>query len=388
MANRIASIMFLLALLIVGCSTLPAAVSTSSPGAPTALPVVESGEAAIAPASTAAASPIEVTDARGREVTLPAAPERIVVAGKASQLILHAAYLFPEARTRIIGMEQRLQRGLSMLPYVDPTYGSKSQLERDVAAEGIAPLHPDLVLLKSYLADSLGRPLEEIGIMPVYLDLETPAQFERDLRTLGMIFDDSARAEAVIAYYQERLENLAAEVSSLPEDALPKVLLLQYSERGGEVAFTIPSVDWLQTQIVRLAGGTPVWSEAAEAGGWTIVNFEQIAAWNPDQIFIVNYAGDAGVTAAALAENPEWASLQAVQQGQLYGFPGDFLSWDQPDTHWILGLEWLAITMHPGFARSIDLMQEVESFYHDLYGIEPSVIEAEIVPLINGDFSR
>ena len=45
--------------------------------------------------------------------------------------------------------------------------------------------------------------------------------------------------------------------------------------------------------MVELAGGVPVWTAAVQGGGWAVVNLEQIAAWNPDQIYVINYFGSA-----------------------------------------------------------------------------------------------
>jgi len=329
-----------------------------------------------------------LTDALGREVQFGHPPERIVVAGRTSQLLLHAAYLFPEASERIVAMEQRIQRDNSMLPLVDPAFERKMQLERDVGAEGIAPARPDVVLLKSYLADEMGPTLDVLGLTQVYLDLETPEQFRRDIRMLGDLFADSARAETVLEFYESRLDLLAGRLADLAQNDRPDVLLLQYTDRGGEVAFSVPSTEWLQTEMVRLAGGNPVWTEAAAGGGWTIVNFEQIAAWNPDMIFVVYYPSDPTLIVETLKADAAWGALQAVRDEQIHAFCGDFLSWDQPDTHWILGLEWLARRMQPERFADLDLRAEAEAFYGQLYGVDQATFEMRIAPLLNVEECR
>lgn len=329
---------------------------------------------------------VALTDGLGRELTFETHPERIAVAGRAAQLLLYSVYLFPEADERIVAMEQRMQRDMSMIPLVDANFEEKVQFERDVGAEGIAPVQPEAVLMKSYLADSLGTPLETLGITPVYFDLETPEQFFRDLKSLGALFGNPERAESIQDYYQARLDNLEELLEGLDEAERPKVLLLQYSDRGGEVAFNVPSASWLQTEMVKLAGGEPVWLEAAQGGGWTVVNIEQIAAWDPDMIFIVNYFEDPSEVVADLQADPTWSILRAVQGGMMYAFPGDYLSWDQPDPRWILALQWLASRIQPERTASLDIHEEFFSFYQELYELESEVIEKEIVPLLSGDF--
>jgi len=117
------------------------------------------GETAISPEPVPSleveVSPAAVlTDGLGREIVLDRLPERVVVAGRAAQLILHAAFFFDEADARVVAMEQRTQRNASMLPLVDSGFAEVIQLERDASTEAIAVADPDVVLLKSYLADA------------------------------------------------------------------------------------------------------------------------------------------------------------------------------------------------------------------------------------------
>jgi iron complex transport system substrate-binding protein len=333
--------------------------------------------------NTPPAAPL--TDALGREIVLDQLPERVVVAGRAGQLILHAAFFFDEADRRVVAMEQRTQRKATMLPLVDSAYADVIQLDRDASAEAIAAAQPDVVLLKSYLADSLGASLEALGLTTLYLDLETPEQFFRDVRVLGALFGNPERAEQVLAFYQERLDRVSHAVATVPEGERPRVLLLQYTDQGVEVAVNIPAAAWLQTNLVEMAGGEPVWREAA-GSGWTVVDFEQVAAWDPDCIFVVYYAGDPMPAVDTLRSDANWAALRAVRDGHLLGFPGDFVSWDQPDSHWILGLEWLASRLLPEGAFSIDLEAEMQAFYAELYGLDKATVEGQIVPLLNGDY--
>jgi iron complex transport system substrate-binding protein len=326
-----------------------------------------------------------LTDGLGREIVLDELPERVVIAGRAAQLILHAAFFFEEADARVVAMEQRTQRGVSMMPLVDSAYADTIQLERDASAEAIAAARPDAVLLKSYLADSLGAPLESLGLTTIYLDLETPGQFFRDVRVLGAVFGNPERAEEVLAFYQERLDLVARAVATIPAEKRPRVLLLQYTDRGGEVAVNVPPAEWLQTTLVELAGGEPVWLDAA-GSSWTVVGLEQIAAWDPDYVCVIYYGGDPTPAAEALRADSGWGALRAAREGHLLGFPGDFVSWDQPDPRWILGLEWLANRLLPDGSFSFNARSEMQAFYEELYGLDQTAFETEVLPLLNGDY--
>ena len=373
-------------LFLAACSPATANPDQTPAGEAPSTPTVES--TVLEENMVAKPTDITLTDASGKELSFSAPPERLVFAGRASQILIHAAYLFPEAIDRVAGMEQRSQRGTSMLPLIDPKYEEKTQFERDAAAEQIAPVHPDAVLMKTYMAERLGDPLEQLDIPVIYLDLETPDQFFRDVESLGALFDNPERAEEVKSFYQARLDQVETALTGLKLEDRPSVLLIQYDTRSGEVAFNVPSANWLQTVLVELAGGEPVWTEAVTSGGWTVVNFEQIAAWDPDLIIVVNYFDDPGIAVGELRQDPKWQALRATQEDNIFAFPGDYLSWDQPDTRWILGLQWLATKIQPDRFESLDLLDEVKTFYEEMYGLDAETFEAEVLPLITGDLDK
>ena len=89
--------------------------------------------------------------------------------------------------------------------------------------------------------------------------------------------------------------------------------------------------------------------------GWTTVNFEQIAVWNPDKIFVVAYKMPVDDAVEAIQNDANWQALKALQMGEVYAFPGDYFSWDQPDTRWVLGLNWLASKIQPGLFPGMDM---------------------------------
>ena len=235
------------------------------------------------------------------------------------------------------------------------------------------------------MADQLGEPLEQLSLPVIYLDLETPEAFYLDLEVLGKVFDNPARAEELTNYYQSRVSKVEQLVSGVSEDQKPTVLVIKYSDSGGETAFSVPPITWLQTRLVEIAGGYPAWKELDGGGGWVVVNIEQIAAWDPDIVFLIEYSGNAPEIKQNIINNPILSNLRAVKNDQLFAFAYDFYSWDQPDTRWILGLQWLATKIHPDLTRDIDILVEVNSFYAELYGMDQDTIDTEVLPRLSGD---
>ena len=327
--------------------------------------------------------PLEITDSTGHIVLLESLPERIAIAGKATVMVQDTVFLFQEATTRLVAIEDRNQSAYRFLPLVDPSFEEKEIFQLNVGPEQIAAVQPDLVIMKSFMAEQLGEPLELLDIPVIYLDLETTEAFYQDVETLGQVFGAEQRAEEINRYYQERVGLVEALVSSAESN--PRVLILQHSDRDGEVAFNVPPVSWLQTRMVEISGGEPIWRDLDAGGGWIVVNLEQIAAWDPDQIYIIDYAGKAETVKEELLNNEIWGNLAAVQNDQLYAFAYDLYSWDQPDTRWILGLQWLATKIHPDLTAEIDILEEVNSFYSELYFMDQDTIDREIIPSLKGD---
>jgi len=338
-------------------------------------------QASLTPSSSSA-----ITDALNRPLSFTKPPERIVVAGKGAGLLIDALYLFPQASSRLVTLVSGVQKFQEFLGLMDPNLTDKLVLAGDAGPEQIAAAKPDVVVMKSYLSGGLGQSVERLGIPVVYLDLETPEQYLRDLQTLGALFGDLQRAESLRSLYGEQLQTVEDALNTMAEADKPKVLVLTYSQQGGATAFQVPPMSWMQTQVVELAGGNPVWSEAADSGGWVTVNLEQIAVWNPDHIFLISYSQDTSQIRKTLAEQPSWQTLKAVQSGHFYGFPADFISWDQPDPRWILGLSWMTSKLQPERFSNPDPFQKIEDFYRLAYNLEGITVREKILPRITGDF--
>ena len=390
MKSKLLVSLIILSMFLVSC-TVPATPAT--PPAPTVpeVPTVAPTDAPApskpeTPAATQAASTaFTLTDALGREVKFEKAPERIVLTGKALFMVADAIYLFPEAGERIAGYASTAQGSSSFIPLIDPKAKDKEVLDGQAGPEQVAAVKPDVVILKSYLAEKVGKPIEALGIPVVYIDFETPEQYQRDLNTLGTLFQNQDRAKEVASYFASETEKLQQATAALTQEQKPKTLLVYYNSKDGAVAFNVPPMNWMQTTIVELAGGDPVWKDAATGNGWNKVTLEQIAAWNPENIFVISYAKPVDEVVATLKADSQWQALEAVKNGKLYGFATDIYSWDQPDVRWILGAKWLAVKLHPDLFKDVDMVKETQSFYQQLYGIDAAQFEKDILPLMKLD---
>jgi iron complex transport system substrate-binding protein len=311
---------------------------------------------------------------------------RVVTCGKAHYLVLDALYMFPEASESVVAFGTSSQYGENFISLLDPGARERALLAPDPGVEEILAHNPGTVVLKSYLKNSLGRRLEELDVSVLYVDLESPEKFSQDITAIGRLFGNPQRSEALNSYFTENLHQVQNVSREIPESEKPETLLLYYGTRSGTASFNVPPVQWLQTRLVQWAGGNPVWFEAASGSGWQQISFEQIAAWDPEVILLVSYHSPVDEVKEKLLSDPKWLQLGAVRAGKLFAFPADYLSWDQPDPRWVLGLHWLSGKLHPQRVSAAGLESKVVEFFGFLYGIPGEQIERVILPMIKGDY--
>ena len=82
-------------------------------------------------------------------------------------------------------MKRAVRHLENFITLVDENIESKYTLEKGASAEQIAPVEPDLVILKSSVKEDLGDQLETIGIPVVYINFETVDEIYRDILIHG-----------------------------------------------------------------------------------------------------------------------------------------------------------------------------------------------------------
>lgn len=316
------------------------------------------------------------------------AARRIVQAGSAAFIVQDALYMFPEAPLWVQAVSDGNQGNGMLAQDMDGRIGGsadgKPVLPRKANTESIAALRPDTVVLKHYLKGSTGEALEQMGLPVLYVNLESPEAWLSDILRLGELFGNERRAMELQGMFQKRMDTVETALSGLKEEEKPRVLFLYWSVRDGTAAVNVPPENWMQTRLVKMAGGIPVWIGAKLGKRWTRVNLEQIAAWNPDEIIVAAYHIPAASALEEIYSDSSWALLEAVQKGRVRAMPADYHSWDQPGAAWILGLQWLASIWHPERFPDMNMKEEVASFYSDFFSRDGAFLENHVLPRLSG----
>lgn len=354
MKKRVLSLVLLSALLLQLLAGCAAGEPESVPPSPeTAQPAVTEPSKP-AEAQPAQAGPITVTDQAGREVTLEAPAEKIV----SCYYLVTASLLTLGQKDKIAGIEMKADtRELYKLcaPEFLELPGVGSGKETNI--EAIAALEPDLVLLPSKQVEAADT-LAGLGIPTAVVEPETYEAFNGLLTMLGTLCGCQREAEALISYYDgivDRVTGLTAGVER-PCVYLCGSASYLHSCAGG----------MYQREMIEMAGGSCVSAEL-EGTRWANISAEQLAAWDPEVIFAVQYAEYA---LDDIRNDNALAGIKAVAEDRLYMVPSQIEAWDYPQPSSILGLLWMTHILHPDLVAEEDYVKEAQQFYQTYFGIE------------------
>ena len=266
-------------------------------------------------AAPALAFPVTVKSCN-REVTFDAAPARAI----SNDVNLTEMMLVLGLRDRMVGytgvsgwktLDEEMRAGIAELPELSAKYPTR---------EVLAGAEPDFFFAGWNYGMKVGgevtpETLEPLGIKTYELtescihigpkDKSSMQDMYVDILNLGRIFGVEPKAEALVAGYKARLEEVTAGIDR------SKPLRVFVYDSGEETPFTAGRYA-MPTAMIEAAGGENIMADLEKS--WATVAWEPVVDRNPEVIVIVNY-GD--VTAeqkiAFLEGNPAFAGIDAVK---------------------------------------------------------------------------
>jgi iron complex transport system substrate-binding protein len=253
--------------------------------------------------------PKVLIDQTGRPVVLPQKPTRIVSVTLATDEIL-LALVEP---SRLIGVtylaaDERLSnmtQEAAAIPY---------KVQAD--PEQIISLQPDLVFVASFLRGEFIRLLQAAGLVLFqFQEYDSIAEIEQNIRLIGQVVGEEAKADALVATMQARLQALAERLRLIGNR--PRVL---YWGSHGYTAGRMTSMD----ELITYAGGENL---AATYGiiGSVNLSAEQVLAMNPQVIVsgTLDHGAQPGLPLALM--HPALQGTDALQHGRVYTIPSRYL---------------------------------------------------------------
>ena len=276
-------------------------------------------------------STITITDAFGREVTIPDNPQKIAVSGSGS--MRYFVYLDVDLdRVAAVDFQDSslFTRANELRPYLlaNPAIKNRAELGSAMAvvdSEKLLASGAEVLFMggasssRIEVADEI---TEKTGIPVVMFyvgDYVTKGdQIRETFRMLGKILHKDQRAEEIIAYFRSVEDDLRNRTANISDTGKPTVYVCGVSYNGAHGADgTDPNyLPFTLLGAKNVAAGIGETSQT----GYAKVAKEQILAWDPDMIFV-----DLGTLTAAesgaIAEfrsDASYQGLSAVENGEVY----------------------------------------------------------------------
>ena len=173
-------------------------------------------------------------------------------------------------------------------------------------------LNPDLVLGLQTAHRQLQTELESQGIRFILVNPLTVEGAIADIARIGEVLGVHAVAERLVSVLAARLSAVDTGVSKIAGESRQTASRILDMEDG---RFHVAGPLSFQYDIISRAGGQNVTCSKKEA--YPKITLSELREWNPQVIFSCGFDLN---TIAAIADKPEWRSLQAVQSGNVFTF--------------------------------------------------------------------
>lgn len=321
-------------------------------------------------ACAGAADTVVYVDSTGREVEIPAAIERVASSGPMTQVALLT--IAPERMVNISSempeiVAKYMPDYIPALPGLGQFYGKASNLN----LEGLIVADPQIIVDLGDLRDSTAGDMDGIqaqtGVPTVFIEARIES-FGETYRALGALLGKEEEAEALARYCDETWREIAEKAATIPED---ERLRVYYGI--GENGLTTTHSGATHSLVINTIGAVNVIGDDGNMASTVEVSLENIIAGDPD---VILFAAE-GDPYTLIPGDAAWASLRAVQAGEIYEIPEGPYSWfgTPPSINRLLGLKWLGNLLYPEI-YDYDMVAEVQAFYALFYHYDLSEAEA------------
>ena len=283
------------------------------------------------PASTspsAVAYPLTLTDDAGRQVTLPAEPERIVSLAPSNTEIVCAL----DACDRLVGVTDFDDYPAEVADIADVVIFAVVDIELVVDAD------PDLILAagNELTPSAVITELTDLGYPVLVLYPESLDEVLENIELIGEAINARDQAAALTAEMEDRVQAVTEAVGGATR---PRTF---YEVGVFEGAIYTAGEDSFLASVITVAGGDPITGDPLT----TSIALEDLLVADPELIVLGDAAYDPSVTPEAVAARQGWGAISAVQNGRVAVMLEDPVV-TRPGPRIVDGLEALARAIHP-----------------------------------------
>ncbi|WP_189016661.1 ABC transporter substrate-binding protein [Paenibacillus marchantiophytorum] len=277
------------------------------PAAVTKAPEKVSSTAAATATPQAAASGPRVIKYGGKEYTVPAKAERVVITGSLESM--EDALLLDVKPVGAITVSGKFPALFA--PITEKAEGVGEKIQPNL--ETIVKLKPDVILMSTKFPAETVEKVSKIG--PTIPVSHIATDWENNLLLLGDLTGKQDKAKQVLDTYKKDAAALKTKIGPVLKDK--KVLALRV--RAGSL-FIYPEDVFFNPSIYAELGAT-VPNEVKQAKAQQNISLEKLSEMNPDYLFIQfseEENKDTPKVFDELKNNPIFKSINAVKKDQLY----------------------------------------------------------------------
>lgn len=355
---------------------------------------------------SAMASTRTVVDMRGKKVTIPASPKRVITlddgfsAGVMTSLGVQDAIIalgshcpvknFKYTYPTLDGDEYTFLDGMNPVGYLNPplceaprmaTYGQSTNFEE------LARLQPDLVFMrvgscysnddseilkrKMKMIESMGIPLVVLNGPPTFSN-PTVEHISEEIRIVSAAFGKEEEGVKLAQYLESIIDMIRTRTAAITEKERPSVLLFGLSPkaRGEGGAGTVHGNDTIESYFIE---GVVKGRNAFEgSGSFSVINVEHLFAMDPEVIILPTAWGYHPPKELYTAPYySKLSSLSAVKNRRVVALP-----WTPCNCakriEYPIEVMVMAKATHPELFKDIVFNEWVLDFYKNVYHVDNS----------------
>lgn len=324
---------------------------------------------------------ITVTDVKGRTVTVPKVPSRIVLGfyyedylaiggpGALDKVVGLALSTWKDWRPNQFAAYSKVLPNLNSIPDVGNTEDGTFSVEKVIAAR------PDLLILAAWSYDALGENIKQIeaaGIPIVTLDYnaQTVEKHVASTLALGKLLGQDARAEKLAENYKSAMADIDARIAKAGPTT--KKVYVELAQKGaGEVGNSYGNSMW--GALIGKLGGANI--ATGQIGNWGPLSPEYVLAQKPDIIFLagsewinkpqavtVGFGADPKIVRERMkpyVERAGWADLPAVKNNAVYAI---YHGGARTLSDYVYA-QYIAKQIYPDAFKDVDPAENLRKFY-------------------------
>lgn len=316
---------------------------------------------------------VTITDCVGREVAIPANPQRIACLCPETG---HALAMYGQGG-KIVAAVGGMQRDLmlvQMYPHIKDVPVPKTSGVINI--EELILCKPDLVFIKgdTIFNEAEMDKLNKAKIPVLGVNFSNMEEQQYAMKMIAETVGAQGEAQKYIDFYKRCIDLVQDRVREIPDDQRVSIYHSVSEATRTDARDTLPA-DWTRAAGVN---NVSVNQELKLVEGNHFASLEQILLWDPAYILV----NDPNVV-AYIMNHEQWRPLQAVKNKRVLALPngisrwGHFSSLETP-----LAVLWTAKTVYPDKFADIDMADETRSFYKEFFDWELS--DADVDKILSG----